>query len=255
MKVQLAWLLAVALLVTSGAVFGCTPPETADDDDDDDDATGDDDDTGDDDTGDDDTGPPVELEGLVYFLDMARGDFVFTEPTGAGALIPSMHPTDAGNIFSASSIDEGAGTLELLVGSATLVDDSVEPAVWEQGTLPTMSMSGTIDGLTFEAGPADLIFDFEDAPAHLWGLTVSGTYATDGSAIEATALEAMVDLAPYDTYFGWDPGSLCDALEDIGAECVDCPADGPNQGPYCIFLAANSGTCPLLEGMTMTEVQ
>ena len=252
MKVQLIWLLAAVLVATTGGILGCTPPETADDDDDDDDdATGDDDD----DTGDDDTGPSVELEGLVYFLDMARGDFEFTDPDGAGALIPSLHPSDAGNIFSATSIDEGAGTIELLVGSATMVDDSVDPAIWEQGTLPTMVLPGTYDGLSFEAGPADLIFDFEASPAYLWGLTVSGTYTADGTAIESTALEAMVDLAPYDAYFGWDPGSLCDALNDaIDAECVDCPADGPNQGPYCIFLAAHSGTCPLLEGMTMTVV-
>ena len=34
MKVQLVWLLALALVVTSGGIAGCPPPETDDDDDD-----------------------------------------------------------------------------------------------------------------------------------------------------------------------------------------------------------------------------
>ncbi len=255
MKVQWIWLFAAVLVVATSGIVGCPPPETADDDDDDDDATGDDDDDVTDDDDDDDTSPTVELEGLVYFLDLARGEFQFTEPEGAGTMIPALHPSDAGNIFSGVTIDEAGGTIEIMVGSASVVDDSVDPAVWEQGTLPTMVLSGTYDGLSFEAGPADVVFDFEQSPAHLWGLTVSGTYAIDGRTIEGTSIAALVDLAPYDSYFGWDPGSLCDALNDsIDAECVDCPADGPNQGPYCIQLAAHSGTCPLLEGLTMTEV-
>ena len=236
MRDHLVWMFALLLLFGTGWIAGC--PAADDDDDDDDDTSGD-----------------MDMEGLVYFLDLGAGDFSYSAPNGAEALIPTLYPTDTGNIFTASSIDEAAGTVQIMVGSGSLVDGEANPPVWEQGTLPTSTLSGTYADLSFEAGPADMVFDFEMGASHLWDVVVGGTYAPDGSELVDVHLEAMADLAPYDLYMGFEIGGLCEGLEEsIGAECVDCPADGPNQGPYCLFLSAEGGTCPLLHGLTMAPV-
>ena len=238
MTSRFVWLLAVGLIVGTGWIAGCP----ANDDDDDDAA-------------DDDTSGSMGVEGLVYFLDMAGGGFDYTEPPGVEALITTMYPTDTGNIFTASSIDEAAGTVEILVGSVWMVDPEATPPVWEQGTLPTQELTGTWNNGTVAAGPADLVFDFSLGASNLWDVVLTGTYEPDGSELVDVSLEALVDLAPYDLYLEWDPGSLCEGLEEsIDAECVDCPADGPNQGPYCLFLSAEGGTCPLLPGLSMVPV-
>ena len=236
MRDRFAWMLAVLLLVSAGWIAGC--PAADDDDDDDDDTSG-----------------TMDMEGLVFFLDLGAGGFDYTEPSGAEALISTMYPTDTGNIITASSIDEAAGTIEIMIGSGSLIDGEVDPPVWEQGLLPTSTLSGTYADLSLEVGPADLVFEFDMGASHLWDVVFGGTFKPDGTELRNVYLEAMADLAPYDLYLGWEPGGLCEGLEEsIGAECVDCPAGGPNQGPYCLHLSAQDGVCPLLHGLSMVPV-
>jgi len=210
---------------------------------------GDDDDAADDDDG------GTDLQGLTYFFDIPGGGFDFTEPEGVGPLFETMWPGDTGNVFSPLSIDEGAGTLQLMIGSGSLVDGDADPPVWEQGTLPTVTTGGTYADRTFEAGPADIVFEFDLSPAYLWDVVIGGTFQPDGSEITATYFEAMADTAPYAQYLGLDDDALCETLESAtDAECVECPPGGPNQGPFCVFVAAEGGTCPLLHGLTMHAV-
>lgn len=212
--------------------------------DDDDDVAGDDDDA---------SGGVEQLVGLTYFLDIPGGGFDFTEPPDVGPLITTMYPSDTGNVFSAMAIDADSGNVAIRIGSGWQI--STDPEVWEQGTLPTSDATGSIDGLSFEVGPTDLVFEFDMSPAWLWDVTLGGTYAAAGSEITDSHFEATVDLVPYDVYMGLDAGALCETLEDsTDARCVDCPPDGPNQGAYCLHLVATGGTCPLLQGLTMVEV-
>jgi hypothetical protein len=229
-------LLSAALALV---IAGC-----ASQDDDDDSAVGDDDD---------DASGVEDLVGLTYFLDIPGGGFVFTEPPDVGTVFVTMYPSDTGNIFSVTALDEAAGTVDLRIGSGWQI--STDPEVWEQGTLPTTDASGSWDGLTFVVGPTDLVFEFDLSPSWLWDVTLGGTFSADGSEVVDTHFEATVDLVPYDVYMELDPGSLCELLEDgTDAECVDCPPEGPNQGAYCIHLVASGGTSPLLEGVSMVEV-
>jgi hypothetical protein len=230
------WMLGLSLLAALAWCCGCP-------------TTGDDDDAADDDDG------GTAVEGLAYFLDIPGGGFDFTEPEGVGPLFETMWPGDTGNIFSPVSIDEGAGALSLLIGSGSLVDGDANPPVWEQGTLPTVTTQGTYGDLAFEAGPVDIVFEFDLSPAYLWDVVIGGTFRADAVEIQDTYFEALADTAPYAQYLGLSDEALCETLESAtDAECVDCPADGPNQGPYCVFVSAEGGSCPMLHGLTMHPV-
>ena len=231
--------------------------DTADDDDvtddddatDDDDVTDDDDDTGDDDD-DDDTVNPAILEGLVYLLDLVNGGFVFTEPAGVGGLLQQFLPDDQGIIFTATDIDDGAGTVELLIGTAT----EVSPSVWEQQYAPTVDASGIWYNPDFAVGPTELMVDLGGTMAWLGDAEFEGVYSPGGGAVYELYMAAELDTAALDEALGFNLGFVCGLLAAISAQCQTCPASSPHAGDYCIHVVAEQGTCPLLPGISMQSI-
>ncbi len=224
--------------------------DTADDDTADDDTADDDtadDDTGDDDTGDDDTVDPNPLVDQVYLVDLVNGGFVFVEPPGVGALLQGYLPEDQAIIFSATDIDGGAGTIDLLIGAAT----EIAPNTWEQQAAPTVAETGVWANPGFEIGPTTLTLDLGGTPAWMGNAIFGGWYAADGSTVNDTYLEAELDTVGLDLALGFNPGFICGMLVALGIQCEPCPANAPNPGDNCITVITEQGTCPLLPGMTM----
>ena len=219
--------------------------DTGDDDTGDDD-TGDDD-TGDDDSGDDDTVDPNPLVDNVYLVDLVNGGFVITEPAGVGALLQGYLPDDQAIIFSATDIDDGAGTIDVLIGAA----DKVNPNTWQQQAAPTIAETGSWTNPDFEVGPTTLTLDLGGTPAWMGDAIFGGWYAPSGQEVLDTYLLAELDTVGLDVAIGQDPGFICNLLGALGIQCQTCPPNAPNPGANCITVVAEEGTCPLLPGMAM----
>ncbi len=261
------WLctLCAALLWAAGC------PEEQDDDDASDDDTGDDDtgdddsgddDTGDDDTGDDDSGDddtatvdPAEMLGNAYLLDLGQGGFQYTPDVGTALGI--LLPQESGVAFSATAIDEGAGSIDLLIGSVMVEDPELDPSkwVWVQANTDTTTTTGSWYNPGFDGGPTDISMDFQGAPVWINQLVFGGSYLADGTMIVDTELEGMVDLAGFDEMLGADPGMICGVLEATQIYCETCPAGSPHENEdFCLYLTAVGGTCPLVEGVELVPV-
>ncbi len=208
-------------------------------------------------TGDDDDDDAFDMQTLVdqtYLLDLTGGGFEYTQPEDVGSLIGSMWPSDRGTVFAATALDEGAGTVDFLIASAG-AGSTGDYDGWSQGELPTVTTAGTLDGMAFEGGPLELEFDMSGDPLMLWDVIFGGTFVEGGAEVTGAYLEATIDLLPYDTYLGLDDGSLCETLaQTTDAECSDCPAGAPNEGPFCLFVSAENGLCPLLTGLVLSPV-
>jgi hypothetical protein len=258
-------LLLGTLLTALLWAMGCPDEDdddAADDDAGDDDAADDDagdDDSGDDDSGDDDSGDddvdPHEMLGKTYLLDLGGGGFQYTPDVG-GAL-GVLLPDDSGVAFSATAIDEGAGTIELLIGSVMVEDPELDPSqwVWVQTAAETTTTSGNWYNPGFDGGPTDILLESGGVPIWISQLVFGGQYPLDGAIIEDTTLEGMVDLASFDEMLGSKPGFICGMLEVTQIYCTTCPLGSPHEGlDYCLDLDAEGGTCPLVEGVELVPV-
>jgi hypothetical protein len=86
-------------------------------------------------------------------------------------------------------------------------------------------------------------------------MSFNGRFEPDASAIVDVALTLTADLACADEVLNVDPGTLCAFGEDMsGIECTECPADAPHEGPYCLAMAGEGGTCPRIEGLVLEEI-
>ena len=228
--------------------------DTGDDDTGDDD-TGDDD-TGDDDTGDDDTVDAASLEGLVYWLQLGTGGFTYVEPAGIEAIFGGLLPEDEGMLLSPLTIDEGAGLVDVLIGSGGVIDPELPEAQWEweQFDNPTTHLVGTWNNPRFSGGPIDLTITAAGVDIWLGDAIFSGRFNVDGTEIQEVGLEGIVDVVAFDLLLGFDPGTLCDTLAGLGITCVTCPPTALHQGDYCLELVLEDGVCPLLDGFEMIEV-
>ena len=232
--------------------------DAADDDVADDDAA--DDDVADDDAGDDDTGvDPVAMEDLVYLLDFAGGTFNFTEPAGIGTVLSlflGQLPEDQGVIYTADEIDDGAGTVHVLISSGSVTNPLDDPSswVWAQNDGPTTDTNGIWNNPAFVAGPADMTFDAGDATVWMGDVEFGGAYLPDGSSMVDVQLAGNIDTVAFDDMLGQDAGLICATLSGFGIPCVTCPASSPHQGDYCLYVVADSGVCPMLAGLTLVAV-
>jgi len=160
--------------------------------------------------------------------------------------------------FSATAIDDGAGTIDLLIGSVIVEDPKLDPSkwIWVQSSANTTTTDGNWYNPGFDGGPTDIAMDFQGAPIWLSQLTFGGEYAADFSQIGNTELEGLVDLAGFDEMLNFNPGTICGMLSATQIFCETCPKGSPHAGgDYCLYLVATGGTCPLVEGVELVPVK
>jgi len=230
------------------------PPEGPDDDDSwpGDDDTGDDpgdDDTGGEPPGDDDTEDTCddnladELRDIVFFLDLGDESFEFVEPAGLGPLLQAEIPRDDGAIFSTVGME--ACDVEMLFGAGVVTNPESPQAdwVWEQTDQTTVLAYGGRAGPQFEIGPFAITTTINDLDVWMGDALMLGRFLPDGTAVEDAVLDFVLDTTEFEPILGFD---LCDL-----ASCEPCPASCPHQGPVCLHVVAQGGTCPRIEGMVM----
>lgn len=243
------------VLSPGGAAVGCDEEEPVDWDDDgsDDDAWEDDDSWEDDDTTpDDDTAPaetplgdPSEVLGDGYVL--AWSSFTFGDPPGLSVVLASLLP-DLRSLLSPLELAPEEGTARLLVGGA-FAGDSGEGS--QDLCVPTAELIGgppdgfadprfAVQGTTLPSRATGLDVHFAD-------VTLTGTFADGGAAIEGVAVSGTLDtrlLAPFLT--PEDPDGVCDLLAVLGVACGPCPSD---DSPHCLDVGATGGAAPRAEGL------
>ncbi len=213
---------------------------------------GDDDDTTEEPTPAPDPVDPDLVVDATYFLDLRGGGFVFTEPEGLEPLITAFHPEAAGILFTVL-LPEADGLVKAMLATAYVDADTGE---WTQSEGETTVLHGTWFNPEMELFADELWLGNGEVDVWLSGMSFTGRFEPDASAIVDVAMSLTADLACADEVLGVDPGTLCAFGEDMsGIECDACPADAPHEGDYCLFMAAVDGTCGRIEGLVLEEIE
>jgi hypothetical protein len=182
------------------------------------------------------------LVGKTYILDLTQGRFVAPEGIGSALqtlievrLLMGVVAVDAGGISLLAGAEADGGGQDLAAATTAFS----EPASFladphftaEQPTLPLVVQG---DGLT------------------VTNLTMSGSFSSDGSAVEGFRLSAVLDTRDLkDALSITDDNGVCDLFgAAYGVTCEACPG---GDGDYCITLVIADLTLPEA-GYTMVEV-
>lgn len=104
---------------------------------------------------------------------------------------------------------------------------------------------------SFSAGPTDATLYVTGVPVPVYGLSITGTFAHDGSAIGDMTFSGLVDTAPIGPLLNGGGGetAVCDAAVNFGIKCVPCP----DERELCLTLTADTITAAQVSG-TITPV-
>ena len=177
---------------------------------------------------------PSELVGSTYVFRLSDADI--TEPAFLGII--------AGTYL----------TVPILIGGLGYEQDA--GYVQEPG-LPTWDfpVASFTDQPYFEAASSLITIMYGTTPIPISDFTLSGTFRSDGSAIEhgiATGTgdsRYMAELVgkPADEY-----SAVCDLAASAGVVCTECPTDGE---PYCLYIVAESINATKVDGLTMDVIE
>lgn len=89
-------------------------------------------------------------------------------------------------------------------------------------------------------------------PVIVRDVTITGTFAADGSYVGGGTLESILDTRPLAPLVGGDePGAACDTMISLGIRCEACPTDSE---PYCIHLVADQITALEVPDVTVLPI-
>lgn len=175
---------------------------------------------------------PSTLVGRSYGFKFAEA--TITEPAALGAIIASyvVAPVMVG-VTAGSS-----GSIDLLGGLGQADSD---PAT-QDTCVPTFDFPASDFGTNpdFSAGPTDASLNI-GASVPVYGLTLTGRFAADGSDIHDGTFSGLVDTRPIGPLLNGGGGddAVCLAAKNFAIACVDCPGD---VGTYCLNLVAEDIT-------------
>lgn len=186
-----------------------------------------------------DLGAPLsaDLTGKGYVVDLDNARFV--EPAGVASLLLGELENDI--LLGVESVD---GTDLEMIGAISVDGGTAQDVCEESIDFPTVDFS---DSPYFELPPADTTISAAGYDVTISQLSVSGTFAADGSYFGGGVLSGELDariLAPLvgELVGSEDPDEICTLLVGFGVECTECSSDGQN---YCIAV--------LVEDLTATE--
>lgn len=175
---------------------------------------------------------PSSLVGRTYGFKF--GDATIAEPAALGAIIASYvtAPVMVGVTASDSS------SIDLLGGLGVADSDPAE----QDACVPTFDFPASSFGTNpdFSAGPTDASLSI-GASVPVYGLTLTGRFAEDGSDIHNGTFTGLVDTRPIGPLLSGGGGddAVCLAAKNFAISCVDCPGD---VGTFCLNLVAEDIT-------------
>ncbi len=174
-----------------------------------------------------------EIVGSDYFWDLCTAEF--TVPQGVGGLF-SQYFCSEDVVHHIAAVDEGQQTIEMLSGPLEQhhVQDMCQPTMWL-----TESQVGMWDEPRFALGPVDLALPLSPFAPNALDAYLTGVFASDGGFILNGTLDGYFDTRSMDEVVdpGGEEGMACEAFENLGIDCVDCP-DG--SGRFCMFISAEN---------------
>lgn len=158
-----------------------------------------------------------------------------TEPASLGAIITAYMTAPV--MIGVESVSDTS--LDLI---GALGVEASDPAVQNTAVSTFDFPSATFDpqSPSFSAGPTDANLLVTGVPVPVYGLTITGTFAHDGSAIGEMTFSGLVDTAPIGPMLNGGGGedAVCEAAGNFGVSCVPCP----DERLLCLALTAEQIT-------------
>jgi hypothetical protein len=174
----------------------------------------------------------VDLVGKTYAVDLASGNFV--QPPGIGSLL--------GGLFTNKillNVTSSGDTLEF-IGALSEESSTAQDTCSE--TFTDFPSADFTNAPMFDVPEADLSLSISGYSATIYALSVSGTFAADGSYFGGGELSGELDARQLvDIVGGLMEGiesaeDVCGLVAGFGVSCSECSSDGE---AYCVNLEVN----------------
>lgn len=186
----------------------------------------------------------ADLVGNAYVIDLDGADFV--EPAGVADLL-------LGQLENSILLGVQATSPDLEMIGAISVDGATDQDMCNESIpFPSADFS---QSPYFEMGPADTIISAAGFDIEILNLSITGTFAADGTYFGGGTLAGELDarlLAPLlgDLLGTKDPDDICGVLVGFGVACEECSSDDQ---PYCLGIYVRDITATQLSG-SLAEV-
>jgi hypothetical protein len=177
----------------------------------------------------------VDLVGKTYAVDLASGNFI--QPPGIGSLLGGLFTN---NILL--NVTAAGETLEFL--GALSLESSTEQDMCAE-TFSDFPAADFSSSPMFSIPEADVTLNVSGFSATIYSLSVSGTFAADGSYFGGGELSGELDARQLvDIVGGLMDGiesadDVCGLVAGFGVSCTECVSDGE---PYCVTLEVDRMT-------------
>ena len=170
------------------------------------------------------------IVGKTYALDISSGTFV--EPAGVGDLIGGLLENKI--LIGITSVANSEMSIRGAISDGSSIDQD-----FCTETLEDFPAADFTTSPYFEIPKGDVTLSVAGFTATIYGLSVSGTFASDASYFGGATLEGELDareILPLLGDAGLDaetPEEVCGLLLGFGVQCVSCDSDGE---PLCVRL-------------------
>lgn len=179
------------------------------------------------------------VEGKTYALELQKASV--DKPAGVGGMLSGYLPEFI--LMGVMSAD--TGSIQFMGALAVADSKPIEQDVCSE-TLPFPSADFKSQP-DFAVGPQDTVLSVGGVAATLYGMTLTGTFATpDGGSIEDGTLDGVIDLRDLGDSLPIGADQICGFVG-----CTACPSDGAS---YCIELAVSQLRGDVVDGLTLTEI-
>jgi hypothetical protein len=181
------------------------------------------------------------IVGRTYDVELDGRDLTWTSPpsTVASLLVGNIDTTSL--LFMVEAAD--AVSIDLLAAGG--YEDGGSVLQYPCSPAIDFTPGDFASNPRFDLGPQDASLAASGIDVPLYGLTVSGRFEEDASAMREVRVQARIDVRDLGDLTGF--GDVCTLLPVFGVSCVDCP-DGETQ---CLELDAVDDTAPWRSSVTL----
>lgn len=188
---------------------------------------------------------PASLIRRTYVVDLSRATWV--EPKGFGTILALYFtsPLLVGVEWADARMLDLMGAMGGRFSSGDVGQDKSEPT-WD---LPLASFA---ESPWFRAEADELRLVVSDAPLRIYGFSLEGTFAADGSAMGGVRLRGAGDTRELGDLVNSpdDPQAICRLAASVGATCTACP-DGE---VTCLTLDATGIRADAYPGLVLVAI-
>lgn len=166
----------------------------------------------------------------TYALDLAHAHIA--EPPGIGSVL-STYLTQQVLI----GVESMSGSDLQMLGALAVENSSPASQDYCSPSIPFPAADFS-ENPFFAIGPQDTTFSVAGYDIDIESLNITGSFAPDGTYIDAATLSGTIDTRPLSGLLddSGNEAAICELAVSFGATCENCPSDGQ---PYCLTLVAD----------------